>query len=119
MPYVLIVDDDPDMVTLFQTMLKGLQSKHVRDGEMALSLLQTERPSLVILDIMMDGVHGLHVLEKIRSDPRTASVPVVICSCLADEQILKKAKELGISDYIEKPFDPPQVGQRLKKLLSS
>lgn len=116
-PEILIVDDDPDMAALLQAALQGYPCKHARDGETALAMLQSEQPSLIILDIMMDGIHGLTVLQSLRSNPKTANIPVVVCSNIKEETVLERARKLGIADYIAKPFNIAEVSQRLKKIV--
>jgi CheY-like chemotaxis protein len=98
---VLIVDDNADQGRPLALILKhsGYDARFVTSGEAAMSKLHDDLPQLMILDLMMPGMSGLDVLKLIRSDPRTASLPVVIYSAVSDEKMIEVARRQGANDF--------------------
>jgi DNA-binding response OmpR family regulator len=117
---VLVVDDDPVILRLLQVNfeLEGIDVVTAVDGEEGLKLVQTDRPDLVISDIMMPKVNGLELLAALRSSPDTASLPVILLSAKAQVADVQRGLELGADDYITKPFDPLELIDRLYKVLA-
>jgi two-component system OmpR family response regulator len=104
---VLIVDDEPATTRLLQHMLaiEGYASETAHDGPQALERLsQAPRPDLVLLDIMMPGLDGFHVLQRIKSDARTAGIPVVMMSARTDLLAGRASQARGASGILAKPF---------------
>jgi two-component system response regulator len=107
---ILLVDDDPDDVTLA---LRALDRQHLanrvhveRDGEAALAYLRDmARPRLVLLDLKLPKVSGLDVLAEVRRDPRLKTLPVVILTSSREEPDVARAYDLGANSYIVKPVD--------------
>jgi CheY-like chemotaxis protein len=107
---ILLVDDDPDDVTLAMRALarQNLANRvHVvGDGAEALAYLRdSARPRLVLLDLKLPKVTGLEVLEQIRNDPRLQTLPVVILTSSREEPDVARAYALGANSYIVKPVD--------------
>lgn len=102
---ILIVDDEMDFHVLVNQLfeMKGYETLNAISGEQGLEILKTEVPNLILLDLMMPGMNGQEVLQKIREDSRTEKVPVVIITA-EREYDPKKLKALGADDYISKPF---------------
>lgn len=98
---VIIVDDNVDQGRPLALILRrfGYDARFVASGEAALSLLEQETPGLLILDLMMPGMSGIDVLRRVRSDPRTSDVPVVIYSACSDEKEMDRARQEGADDY--------------------
>lgn len=120
MPRILIVDDDRNLQKLYQTALgsRGYVIDIAQNGEEALKKIEEEKPDLVILDIMMPNIHGLHVLEILRSTPETKDLKVMILTALDDEGIKKKAISLGADEYIIKSQATiTSVMQKIESLL--
>ena len=117
---VLVVDDDPVILRLLQVNfeLEGIEVTTAVDGEEGLKLVQTDRPDLVISDIMMPKVNGLELLAALRSSPETASLPVILLSAKAQVADVQRGLELGADDYVTKPFDPLELIDRLYKVLA-
>ena len=110
---VLVADDDAALVGTLTWILKsqGCRVVAVPDGVGLLERLEDEHPDLVLLDIMMPGVDGLQLLEKIRSEPRWRDLPILMISSMDPEDGTAKALGLGASDFVAKPF-------RVKELLA-
>jgi DNA-binding NtrC family response regulator len=102
---ILIVDDDPQMLTMLKRMLatKGLESLTCSSAKEALTVLPTSGVKLVLLDINMPEMTGLELLQKMKE--LMPSVNVIMITGLGDMDIAKKCMELGAKDYITKPFD--------------
>ena len=117
---VLIVDDDVGTGRLLALLVRhlGHDAAHVDSGGKALDYLSTHHPDLVILDVMMPGIDGLEVLSRMRENPSTAAVPVVMFSALADPQFRQKAKLRGANDYwVKASIDFRSLGKRLEPYL--
>jgi two-component system OmpR family response regulator len=104
-PRVLIVEDDPDLLVVLRVNLTamGVEPILAGDGRTAISRIQSERPDAVVLDVMLPGIDGWSVLEDLHAmgDP----VPIVVCSAKKDIEDMERARELGASGYVIKPFD--------------
>ena len=109
---VLIVDDNADQGRPLALILKhsGYDAGFVTSGEDAMSRVRDDPPQLMILDLMMPGMSGLDVLRLIRSDPRTAALPVVIYSAVSDEKMIDLARRQGANDFWVK------VGMRVDEI---
>jgi DNA-binding response OmpR family regulator len=101
----LIVEDDPDLLVILRVNLEsaGMDTLLAGDGHTALTRIESERPDLVVLDVMLPGVDGWTVLEAIRA--RHDEVPVIVCSAKRHSDDLARARALGAVGYIVKPFD--------------
>lgn len=113
---VLYVDDEPDIreiVELSLGLVEGLQVEVCDSGERALQRLPDITPDLVLLDVMMPGTDGPTTLQRMRADPRFASIPVIFVTAKAMPAEVARFRELGAVAVIAKPFDPLQFGQQI------
>ncbi len=119
MPKVLIVDDEADVVRLLQFRFEkeGFETLTAADGQTALAMVDSEMPDLVLLDIMMPLMDGMEVLRQIRSRRRTSKVPVIMLTAKTASITVDEARQLWVSDYIMKPFDPELLVRKAKKAL--
>ncbi len=105
-PRILAVDDDPINIELLKRMLGELYDlSTARSGREALSLLEQQSFDVMLLDIMMPGMSGLEVLEKVREKYPQTDLPVILVSALADTRDVVRGLKLGANDYITKPVD--------------
>jgi DNA-binding response OmpR family regulator len=120
MKKVLIVDDDPDIRTLYRLVLRqeGLEVIEADSGQDALDKVQAEAPSLVLLDIMMPGIDGYEVCRRLRADPRTARLPVLMFSAKGTSADRKNGYQVGANDFIVKSAGPRALVARIRSLLS-
>ena len=116
-PIVLIVDDVPLNVLLIQKMLskQPFQIKTANNGQQALDSIAEEKPDLILLDLMMPGIDGFEVLRRVRANPETADVAVVILSALNSNEDIVKGFDMGANDFITKPI----IMQRLLSSVST
>lgn len=118
---VLIVDDIPLNVLLIQKMLGkfSLNIITANDGQTALDCIESENIDLVLLDLMMPGISGYDVLEKLRSEDKTKQLPVVILSALNSSDDIKKAMALGANDFITKPIIMEKLHNTVSKYINN
>jgi two-component system, OmpR family, alkaline phosphatase synthesis response regulator PhoP len=116
---VLVVDDEPDILELVKYNLdkEGYQVTVVATGEDALAATRTKMPDIVILDLMLPGVDGLEVCRRLRGDPKTRNIPIVMLTAKGDEADVVTGLELGASDYVTKPFSPRVLTARIRAVL--
>ena len=119
MPKILVVDDEEDVVRLLEFRLakEGFDAISCADGPTALALTDQEKPDLIILDIMMPLMDGMEVLRQIRSRRATSRIPVIMLTAKTASTTVDEARQLWISDYIIKPFDPEKLVLKVKKAL--
>jgi CheY-like chemotaxis protein len=105
---ILIVDDHLDTGTVLARLLKkcGQEAVAVNSGAAALKLLETTRPSVIVLDMMMPGMHGLEVLQRVRSDAAVRDVPVIVFSADYSLDMARQARDRGAQEYVVKGTVP-------------
>lgn len=113
---VLVVDDEPTVRETLVAYLDrdGYAVSQAADGNLALKLIDEEKPDLVVLDVMLPGADGLAVLTSVR---RTSEIPVILLSARVEEADRIVGLELGADDYVIKPFSPREVAARVKAVL--
>lgn len=119
MAKILIVDDDPEFSLLEERAIRSLGHDVLTaaDGITGLQMIRSERPDLVVLDLLMPGVHGFAVCQEIQNDPALQGVRVLVTSSKAYEADMKKARQLGAADYLVKPFAMVELLRRVNELL--
>ncbi|MDI6641103.1 MAG: response regulator [Elusimicrobiota bacterium] len=119
MTKILIADDDLEIQELLSFTLKNedYQVSIASDGEEAIQKVYNEHPDLIILDIMMPKISGYEVLERLRADPRTSLLPIIMLTSLTPVKDRITGIKLGADEYITKPFDPYELVARIEGLL--
>jgi two-component system KDP operon response regulator KdpE len=113
---ILVVDDEPAIVRLVRTKLQadGYAVITASRGEDALTILENERPDLIVLDLMMPGIDGFEALRRIRSQ---SQVPVIMLTARAGDADRLKGFHGGADDYLTKPFNPDELSARIAAIL--
>jgi len=116
---VLVIEDDDFSADFLQRYLTTIGYEVVRapDGEEGLRKLYQENPDLILLDVMMPGMDGFQVCERIRSDQETAHIPVLMVTALYETEERIKALEAGADDFLSKPFNVYELAARVKSLM--
>jgi class 3 adenylate cyclase len=115
---VLVVDDDPDMAAFLVRLItqEGMKAEVVCDGPAALAAFHQAPPDLVLLDVMLPGLSGFEVCERVKADPATALIPVVLVTALEDQQSRVRGIEAGADDFLHKPVRREELLARVKTL---
>jgi CheY-like chemotaxis protein len=108
---ILVVDDEPSIVRLMEFILarQGHEMLVAVNGEEALQKVRDHRPDLVLLDIMMPRIDGYEVARTLRADAETAEMPIVMLSAKAQEEDIQRGIDVGVNEYITKPFSPEHL----------
>lgn len=113
---ILIVDDAPDVLKILQADLEksGFRADATLSGEEALRLIEAEPPDLLLLDLIMSGMDGYEVIQKIRENETTNHLPIIVITALQDIGGKLRALDLGADDLLQKPFDHTELLTRIK-----
>ena len=116
---IFVVDDDKQIVRLIQSYLEqtGYQVLTAYDGAAALRLIRTERPDLIVLDLMLPDRDGWEITRTLRADPSQARLPIIMLTARVEDTDRILGLELGADDYITKPFNPREVLARVRAVL--
>jgi len=116
---ILVVDDERHNRELLEIMLKpdGFLLLSAASGEEALALIARQPPDLILLDVMMPGMNGYDVAGKIKSDPATKNIPVIMLTALDDRNARMLGLNAGAEDFLTKPVDRPELSVRVRNLL--
>lgn len=120
MKKVLIIEDDEQISKVYGIKLKqeGIEAVVAADGEEGLKKIVSEKPDLVLLDLMLPGKDGFWVLEEISKKPELKSIPIIVLSNLGQEVDKEKATKLGVKEYLVKAdISIKEVVERIKKYL--
>ncbi len=116
---ILLVDDNATNVELLHAQLKpfGYEIEKAYDGEEALKKIEASPPDLILLDLMMPRLSGYEVCQKVKTDPKTQLIPVIVITALKELDDKIKAIEMGADDFLMKPFNKVELVTRVKSLL--
>jgi two-component system phosphate regulon response regulator PhoB len=116
---ILVVDDEEDILELVRYNLarEGYGVLTASSGEKALKKAKENVPNLMVLDLMLPGINGLEVTQRLKQDQKTASIPIIMLTAKGEEADIVAGLELGADDYITKPFSPRVLIARVKAVL--
>ncbi len=119
MSKILIVDDEKDIVELIAYNLEkeGFSVAKAYDGEAALHLIKTQKPDLVILDLMLPKMNGMDVCRNVRRNTETMALPIIMLTAKSDEIDKVTGLEVGADDYVTKPFSVKELTARVRSIL--
>lgn len=117
---ILLVEDDPFLQSMYSTKfeLENFYVSAASDGLEGLKKAQVEIPDIILLDIMLPGMNGFEVLEKLKADPQTKDIPVILLTNLNQKDDIMRGASLGAVDYLIKAhFMPSEVVKKINKIL--
>ena len=120
MPRVLVIDDEAPIRLLCRVNLEAakIEVSEAEDGKSGLEVARTERPDVILLDVMMPGIDGWQVFEQLLQDESTAKIPIVFLTARAELRDQARGLELGGIDYVTKPFNPLNLAPLIEDLLA-
>ena len=118
-PTILVIEDEPLGARLAQVILtsQGYEVAIVSDGIRGLEASRADAPALILLDLMLPGIDGYEILDRLKSDPQTASIPVVVLSARAHEAEISRATEAGATAYVSKPYRKAELLETVGSIL--
>ncbi len=119
---ILVCEDDPAMLRIFQFLLRQQGVRKVvatESGEKVPHIVATEKPDLILLDLMLPGKDGLSVLKELKNNEASRSIPVIVVSGKEAQDQVRQAMMAGAIDYVIKPFEPMELGNRIKAFLET
>ncbi|MFA6217819.1 MAG: response regulator transcription factor [Candidatus Omnitrophota bacterium] len=117
---ILIVEDEKELVKLitFHMAIAGYDVLSAKNGIEALEVCETQKPALIILDIMLPRIDGWEVCRRLKLNPQTRHIPIIMLSALSEIEDKLKGFDLGTDDYVTKPFSPRELVVRVKRVLA-
>jgi len=118
---ILLVDDDPDFIEIYSTIFRetGVNFSVAKNGTEALEKAKTEKPALILLDLMLPNIDGFEVLKRLKQIPQTSTIPVWMMTNLAEQLNQTIATSLGATDYLVKAsVTPKQVCEKINAYFS-
>ena len=116
---ILIADDEPNIVISLEYLMKreGYEVLVARDGTQALEAILRERPSLVLLDVMMPGKTGFDVCQEVRATPGVKDTPILMLTAKGRDTDIAKGLAMGATAYLAKPFSTKEIAAKVRELL--
>jgi two-component system, OmpR family, phosphate regulon response regulator PhoB len=114
---ILVVEDDKELSTLTCRVLEmyGFSVRPALDGREALRQVEERAPNVVLLDLMLPDISGFEVCKKLKQEARTAEIPVIMVTAMADEQSRQRGMAAGAYAYVTKPYDPNHLIEVIRK----
>lgn len=116
---ILIVDDQSDNLKILKLHLSMYNSDTAINGESALIMAESNKPDLILLDVMMPGMDGFTVAKRLKENPETADIPIVFVTAKTDVGSFVEGFDIGAEEYVMKPYDPNVIRQIVKSKLSA
>jgi DNA-binding response OmpR family regulator len=118
---VLVIDDEAPIRLLCRVNLEaeGIEVAEAGDGEEGLELARTEEPDAILLDVMLPGLHGWAVAERLVEDEKTSGIPIIFLTARADLRDRARGMDLGGIDYVTKPFNPIELAPLIRSVVAA
>ncbi|MBM4024606.1 MAG: response regulator [Planctomycetes bacterium] len=119
LPVILVVDDDPQNLELVQAYLEDIEcrTEAARDGLEALELVAREKPDLILLDVMMPKMSGFEVCRRLKEDPQTSTIPIIMVTALNEFGDIERGIDSGTDDFVSKPINKLELLTRIRTML--
>ena len=116
---ILIVEDEFDLAKMVRKRLQeaGYETMIASDGYMGVKLAHEQKPDLIMLDLKLPAGGGMTVLKSVRLAANLGYIPIVVLTGMQDEQYKKQILDMGVDAYLEKPYDPAQLIETIKKVI--
>ena len=118
---ILLVDDSKTVLMFEKLMLQGMgyQLDTANNGLQALDAVKQNKPDLIMLDIMMPELNGIETCRRIKNDPNTSGIPIVMVTTKGEEDMVARAVEAGCDAYLTKPLDKIALNEKLRQFLGN
>jgi DNA-binding response OmpR family regulator len=118
---VLVIDDEAPIRLLCRVNLEaeGIEVAEAGDGEQGLEVARSESPDAILLDVMLPGLHGWAVAERLLEDEKTSGIPVIFLTARADLRDRARGMDLGGIDYVTKPFNPVELAPLVRNVVAA
>jgi DNA-binding response OmpR family regulator len=115
---ILLADDEEDIKTVVKYYLeqRGYEVLTAFDGLDAITMCEANKPDLLLLDVMMPVMNGFEVARRLKANPETSGIPIVMLSAASQADNIKEGLEAGARDYIVKPFEPAKLDEIIKAI---
>jgi DNA-binding response OmpR family regulator len=115
---ILIVDDEEDFLALLRYALeeRGFEVASASNAIEAGILISSQLPAVILMDIKMPGINGFQACEALKKNSLTKDVPIIVVSALSDDADIRKARELGVVDYLVKPVNMEKLIQKIREI---
>lgn len=119
MKKILFIEDEPDMVAVARPRLEhaGYKMISAPDGIQGIRAAIDEKPDLILLDILMPQMDGYETCERLKKEPQTKDIPVIIVTAVGSKGLADNCKFVGADDYIRKPYNPEELIAKIKKFV--
>lgn len=117
---VLLVEDERNLLKMYDRKftLEGFRVLKAENGKQALEIVKTEKPAVILLDIIMPELDGFQVLERLESNPETKDIPVILLTNLNQETDIARGMNLGAKDFLVKAnFEPDEIVEKVKRMV--
>ena len=117
---ILIIEDDPFISSMYATKFEheGYTVATAADGELGLSMIKTEKPDLILLDILLPKMNGFEILKNSKQDPEIKDIPVILLTNLNQKNEIEQGLAMGASDYLIKAhFTPAEVIKKIQEII--
>ena len=116
---ILVVDDDAETAQMVRGWYKGqpVQILEAKDGDEGVRRATAEKPDIILMDLMMPGTNGFEASRRLKADPATAGIPVILLSARREPETKREGFDAGIDHYVEKPFDLDEMDARIRSMI--
>jgi CheY-like chemotaxis protein len=118
---ILIIEDEPEHIMIVQARLKkdGYSVSGAENGEAGIEKAKSEKPDLILLDVLLPGIDGVEVCRRLKADPATESIPILVVTALGTKDLHDKCLAAGAADILLKPWDAKELEEKIRGIIAS